>query len=273
MLVRQPCGRELTGELGVEDLLEQVLELPVVGLQDRVLGGQVDRVVALEAVAEAGPGEVADRVVVVVHPHGDAAVGAVVGDLELHRLAAVVGGEGHRDGAGARHLEVGRLVLIAVGMTADDDRLRPTGDELGDVRADDRLAEHDAAEDVADRAVRRPPHLLQAELLDPGLVRRDRGALDADAVTLDRLGGVDRDLVLGGVTVFDAEVEVVELDVEVRQDQAILDELPDDPRHLVAVELDDGVLDLDLRHVELLARRGTCTRLVEVQRAGRRGDA
>ena len=31
-------------------------------------------------------------------------------------------------------------------------------------------------------------------------------------------------------------------------DQLVLDELPDDPGHLVAVELDDGILDFDLRH-------------------------
>ena len=50
----------------------------------------------------------------------------------------------------------------------------------------------------------------------------------------------------------DAEVVVLELDVEVRQDQLVLDELPDDPGHLVAVELDDGCLHLDLGHEGLL---------------------
>ena len=66
--------------------------------------------------------------------------------------------------------------------------------------------------------------------------------------SLDRVGGVDGDLVLGGVAALDAEVVVLELDVEVGQDQLVLDELPDDPGHLVAVELDDGVLHLDLGH-------------------------
>src|SRR3712207_7299208 len=43
---------------------------------------------------------------------------------------------------------------------------------------DDRLAEDDAAEDVADRPVGRAVHPLEAELLDAGLVRGDRRALD-----------------------------------------------------------------------------------------------
>ena len=60
---------------------------------------------------------------------------------------------------------------------------------------------------------------------------------------------------LGGVAVLDAEIEVEQLDVEVREDQPVLDELPDDAGHLVTVELDDGVLDLDLRHVGGLRAR------------------
>ena len=53
----------------------------------------------------------------------------------------------------------------------------------------------------------------------------------------------------------DAEVVVLQIDVEVRKDQLVLDELPDDPGHLVAVELDDGVLHLDLRHACPFRRR------------------
>ena len=48
--------------------------------------------------------------------------------------------------------------------------------------------------------------------------------------------------------VFDAEIVIIEIDVEVREDQALADPLPDDPRHLVAVELDKRGLHLDLGH-------------------------
>ena len=59
-------------------------------------------------------------------------------------------------------------------------------------------------------------------------------------------GRVDGDLVVGRVALLDPEVEVLQVDVEVGEDQLLLDERPDDAGHLVAVELDDGVLHLDL---------------------------
>jgi hypothetical protein len=64
-------------------------------------------------------------------------------------------------------------------------------DQPRHVLDDDRLAEDGAAKDVADRAVGRLPHLLEAEFLDPRLVGRDGRAFDADAILLDRLGRLD----------------------------------------------------------------------------------
>src|SRR6185369_13019446 len=95
----------------------------------------------------------------------------------------------------------------------------------------------------------RLPHLLELELFDARLVWRDGRALDGNAVLLAGIGGVDRDLVVGLVAILHAEVVVFEVHVEVGVDQLVLDELPDDARHLIAVHLDDGAGNLDLLHV------------------------
>ena len=92
-------------------------------------------------------------------------------------------------------------ILVAEGMAADDDRFGPAGDETGDVPADDRLAKDRAADDIADGAVRRLPHLFQAKLLHPPLVRGDGRALDADPVFFNRLRRLDRHFILGGVAI------------------------------------------------------------------------
>jgi hypothetical protein len=46
----------------------------------------------------------------------------------------------------------------------------------------------------------------------------------------------------------DSEVEIFEVDVEIGMNELVLDHLPDDPRHLVAVHFDDRVFDLDFLH-------------------------
>src|SRR6478672_10209577 len=78
-----------------------------------------------------------------------------------------------------------------------------------------------------------PPRMLRmVPLGDRHIFLRPNSSTRASSgvtVALDRVRRVDGDLVVGGVAVLDAEVVVVELDVEVREDQPLLDEGPDDP--------------------------------------------
>jgi len=67
-------------------------------------------------------------------------------------------------------------------------------------------------------------------------------------VLLDGVGGVDRHLVVGGIAVLDRKIVIFDVEIEIGQDQLILDQLPDDAGHLVAVEIDDRVGYLDLLH-------------------------
>jgi hypothetical protein len=253
VLIGQAALVELRLELFVEDLLKDVLESPVVRFEDRVLRRKIDGIVAQEAVVEAGAREAADRIVDVVHRQRDA--GSVeLEDVARDRFAAVLRREAERQRPGARDDEIGRAILIAEGVAADDDRMRPRGDELRDVAANDRLAKDRPVELVPDRPVRRAPHLLESELDDARLVGRDRRALDADAVLTDRPRCIERHLVVRLVAVLDPQIVVLQIDVEIRQDELVLDELPDDARHLVAIELYDRIENLDLLQAGLRSR-------------------
>ena len=68
----------------------------------------------------------------------------------------------------------------------------------------------------------------------------------------------------------DAEVEVLEVDVEVRKDELLFDQRPDHPRHLIAIELDDGRAHLNVWHRVNLRPSGCRTgarRLGRISRA------
>lgn len=88
--------------------------------------------------------------------------------------------------------------------------------------------------------------LLEIEFLDSLFVWGDSGALDTDRVLLDSLGSINGDLIVRLIPVRQTEVVVLEVDVQVRMNKLVLDILPYYPGHLVAIELDDGILDLDL---------------------------
>ena len=246
MFVGEVLGFEVLLEFGVVDFLEDVLEAAVVDLEDGVLGRQVHRIAARQAVVHRSACKVADGIVQVVHAHRDACGGSLENLALDHR--AVLADELHRQHALAGELDVGSAVLVAEGVAANDDRLGPAGNQTRHVLADDRFAEDHTAEDVADGAIRRLPHFLEPEFLHAGFIRRNGGALDADAVLLDRVGRVDGDLIVGLVAVLHPKVVVFELHIEERVDQFVLDVLPDDPGHLVAIEFDDGVGHLDFCH-------------------------
>jgi hypothetical protein len=55
-------------------------------------------------------------------------------------------------------------------------------------------------------------------------------------------------LIVGLVAVFDAQIVVFKVDLQIRQNQLFFDEAPDDPGHLVPIEFDDRGLHLQLCH-------------------------
>ena len=237
---------EFIFELRVKHLLEQVFEPSVINLEDRVLGGQIDGPAKVQAIVERGACKVDDRGVEVVHAHRDTRAGAVI-DLFLDH-GAIFAHEFHRQLTGAGHQEICRLVLVAKGMPPDHNRIGPTGHKAGHVFTDDRRAEHNAAQNVADRAVGRTPHLFEAEFLNPVFIGGDCGTFHANADFLDLLGRINRDLVVGLVADLHREIVIEQVDIQIGQDQLFFDEVPDDAGHFITVELDDGVFYLDLRH-------------------------
>lgn len=88
--------------------------------------------------------------------------------------------------------------------------------------------------------------LLEVELLDSLLVRGNCSAFDANRIFQNSLCCVDSDLVIRLVSIWQAKVVVFEVDVEVWMDELVFDVLPYYARHLISVQLDDGILDFDL---------------------------
>lgn len=107
--------------------------------------------------------------------------------------------------------KVSGLVLISEGVSADDDGFFPSRNESRDVADDDGFSEDGPIEDVPDGAIGTLPHLLKVEFLDSSFVGSDGCTLDAYFAFFDGFGGLDGDFVVSGISILDAEVEVLDL--------------------------------------------------------------
>lgn len=226
------------------DSLESVLECAVVLLENGVFGSKVKRVLAAEGELKAAMSKLFNALISVVHTKANSSFSFKFEDFHS-LLSAVFSSEDDFKCTWLINCEISGLVLISVGVSADDDWLLPSGNESGNVLDDDWFSKDCSIEDVPDGAIGALPHLLEVELFDSRLIRSDGGALDADFALLDGLCSFNSDLVLSFISVLDAEVEVEDVEVEEGEDEMVLDGLPDDSGHFVSVELSHWFSHLD----------------------------
>ena len=80
---------------------------------------------------------------------------------------------------------------------------------------------------------------LESEFLDSLLIGRDGSALDSNSVFQDGVCAVDGDLIVGFVSLLNRQVEEMKIlsKVDVRKDELLLDQVPDDASHFVSLHL------------------------------------
>jgi hypothetical protein len=188
--------------------------------------------------------EILNALVDVVHSQADAALAFELKHLHSFLLAFVVL-ENDLEGAWPVDCEVCGLILITKGVSTNDDGLFPSGDQARDVIYDDGFSEDCSVQDISNGSISTFPHLFQVEFFDSGFVRSDRGAFDTDFTLFNGISGVDCDLIVGGISVFHAQVEVLDVEVQEVEDEFVLDGFPDDSGHLIAVKFCNWVLYFD----------------------------
>lgn len=87
--------------------------------------------------------------------------------------------------------------------------------------------------------------MLEVELLDSGLIRSDGSAFDTDLALSDGVSSIDGDLIVSGVSVLNTEVKVFDVEIKEGVDELVLDGLPNDSGHFIAIEFGNWVFDFD----------------------------
>src|SRR3546814_1067083 len=127
MLIFRTSCIEFRLEFALENLLEQVREPAIIGFQNRILGGKIQRPFAIQRVIHRCAGEIANRLVQIVHRHCNARGG----ELEhfLVNSIAVLALKHQAQLTRSGHEKIGSAILIAKGMAADYNRISPRSEE------------------------------------------------------------------------------------------------------------------------------------------------
>lgn len=88
--------------------------------------------------------------------------------------------------------------------------------------------------------------MLELEFLDSSLIRGDSGTLNSYFVLFDSVSSINGDLVVGLISVFHAQVKILDVNIKEGQDQLFLYIIPNNSSHLITIHFDNRVLYLDL---------------------------
>ena len=155
----------------------------------------------------------------------------------LPLFGAVLGGKDKLGLACAGDVHFHIAVYVAVGMAGDGDGRLPGADRGMHSADQDGRTEHCAVQHGADGAVGAFPHFMQVIFLHALGVGGDGGTLHRYTVLFRGVGAVNGHLIPGFVPVGQAQVIIFGFQINIRQNQQILDVLPQDAGHFIAVHL------------------------------------
>ena len=137
--------------------------------------------------------------------------------------------------SGARHLHLRCLVHIAVRMTGNGDGLLPGAHRGLNAFHHDRCTKNSAVQNGADRSIGALPHFLQIIFCHTGSVGGDGGTFNCNTVFFRCQRGIHRHLIVGLIAVLQTQIIILCFQINIRQQQLVLDDFPQDTGHLISV--------------------------------------
>ena len=230
------------------DSLEGIFEPAIVFLQNGILGCHVERIIPLQGKLETAMSETFNTLVSVVHTQANTTLSVEVIHFHL-LLAPVIAFEGDLEFAWLIHDKICGLVLVTECMSSDDNRFFPARYQPRNILDDDGLPKDSSVQDVSDGTVGALPHLLEFELCNSSLIRCNGGTFDPYLALPDSISGINGNLVVGGIPMLNAKIEVPDVEIKERKDELVLNCLPNDASHLITIELGHGIGDFDFLEI------------------------
>ena len=154
--------------------------------------------------------------------------------------------------AGRRNPNLRILVDIPIRMPGNGNRCLPASDIGLNPAYQNRCPEHRPVQKSPNRTVWALPHFFESIFLHPVRIRCNRCALDRHAIFFCRLRRQNGNLIVRLIPLFESQIIILRLQLDIRQQQLLLDHLPENSCHFIAVHLDKRCFHLNSIHGLLL---------------------
>jgi hypothetical protein len=104
-------------------------------------------------------------------------------------------------------------------VSTNNNGLSPAWYKFRDVLNDDGFSENGSVQLVSDGSIGGLPHLFQVKFFNSGFIRSDSGTLDSNFASLNSSGSIKSDLIIGLISVLHAQIEVLNIDIQVGEDE------------------------------------------------------
>jgi len=138
---------------------ENIFESPVVFFQNCIFSTHVKRVISFQSIFEARDSEGGNRVIGVVHTHPDSPTGVFENFVSFF-ITAIIGCEHDIESTWFLRNEIRSLILISIGVSADNNGFSPRGNESRNIFDDNGFSEYRTVQVVSDGSVGGFPHLF-----------------------------------------------------------------------------------------------------------------
>ena len=148
----------------------------------------------------------------------------------------------------SRYLHFTRAVYIPICMSRNSNRLLPGTDIRFDTFYLDWSTKYSSVQNRTNRSIRALPHFFQVILRHAGCIWCDRSTFHCNTVFLSRISCVNGHLVIRLITVFQSQIIVLCIQINIWLQKILLDQLPEDSCHFVTIHLYERGCHLNLCH-------------------------
>ena len=249
--ILDPCSFKRFFIIVIVDLLEDELKGLVILLGDGILCRKPKILLSVERILEARMCKGANGIILVVASLQNARALKIINRLAEGLIPLFIGKNELCLSLGGNAI-LGCLIDITVSVTRNGDRLFPIANGRTNRINENGSAENGTVENGTDSSVRALPHLGEIIFFYTLLVGRDGCTLYCNAVFLSCVCRVKGNLIFRFFTLGETEIVIFGFEIDKWEKKLILDHLPKNSCHFVAIHFDQRCFHLNLTHLILL---------------------